>query len=185
MERAVRIAGIKKKATPHTLRHSFACHTYEYTCDLRKIQQILGHVHLETTTIYVRVAKPTDGQAITSPLDVMTRNQATRAQSVRAKMPSIGRLRIHLKPESNGKPGARKAKVTLSIETDARPVYLTGIVATEVRRGWVNLQIPPLEQWEEPMRWLTRVQRERIEEAAFYELLQQEVPKRLLQLAPE
>ena len=185
MERAVRIAGIKKKATPHTLRHSFVCHTYEYTCDLRKIQQILGHVHLETTTIYVRVAKPTDGQAVTSPLDVMTRNQATRAQSDRAKMPSIGRLRIHLKPESNGKPGARKAKVTLSIKTDASPVYLTGIVATEVRRGWVNLQIPPLEQWEEPMRWLTRVQRERIEEAAFYELLQQEVPKRLLQLAPE
>ena len=62
MERAVRIGGIKKRATPHTLRHSFACHTYEYTCDLRKIQKILGHVRLETTTIYVRVAKPTDGQ---------------------------------------------------------------------------------------------------------------------------
>jgi hypothetical protein len=39
---------------------------------LRKIQQILGHVRLETTTIYVRVAQPTDRQSVTSPLDVMT-----------------------------------------------------------------------------------------------------------------
>jgi len=44
--------------------------------------------------------------------------------------------------------------------------------------------IPPLEHWEEPMRWLTRAQRDRIEEPGFYELLQQEIPKRLLQLTP-
>ena len=160
------------------------CHTYEYTCDLRKIQQILGHVHLETTTIYVRVAKPTDGQAVTSPLDVMTRQQAARAPSARPSAPSVGRLGIHLKPEPSEKPGFRKAKVTLSIQTNARPVYLTGIVASEVRRGWVNLEIPPLEQWEEPLRWLSRRQRERIEEPSFYELLQREIPRRLLQPAP-
>lgn len=184
MERALRIAGIKKKATPHTLRHSFACHTYEYTCDLRKIQQILGHVHLETTTIYVRVAKPTDGQAVTSPLDVMTRKQTARAQFVRRCAPSVGRLRIHLKSEASERPNFRKAIVTLSIQTDAKPVYLTGIVADEVRRGWVNLKIPPLEQWEEPLRWLSREQRGRIEEPAFYELLQCEISRRLLHLPP-
>ncbi len=61
---------------------------------------------------------------------------------------------------------------------------LTGIVARKVRRGWMNLEIPPLEQWEEPLRWLSRGQRERIEEPGFYELLQREVPRRLLQLAP-
>lgn len=77
--------------TPHTLRHSSACHTYEYTCDLRKIQQILGHVHLE---------------------------------------------------------------------------------------------IPPLEQWEEPLRWFSRQQRQRNEEPSFYQLLQCEIPRRLLQLSP-
>ncbi len=185
MERAVRIAGIKKKATPHTLRHSFACHTYEYTCDLRKIQQILGHVHLETTTIYVRVAKPTDGQAVVSPLDVMTRKQNSRSQAVRPRTPSVGRLRIHLKPEPGEKPGFRSAKVTLSIQTDARPVYLTGIVANEVRRDWVNLEIPPLEHWEEPLRWLAQRQRERIGEPSFYELLQREIPRRLFRLARE
>ena len=89
-----------------------------------------------------------------------------------------------MKPESSETPGVRAAKVTLEVKTEARPVYLTGIVAREVRRGWVNLEIPPLEQWEEPMRWISRGQRERIEEPAFYELLQQKVPRRLLQLAP-
>ena len=100
----------------------------------------------------------------------------------------MGKLRIHLKPEPSQRKeknrAARRAKVTLSIQTDARPVYLTGIVANEVRHGWVNLQIPPLEQWEEPMRWLSRKQRERIEAPEFYELLQREIPMRLLQLAP-
>ncbi|MBL7038604.1 MAG: hypothetical protein ISR77_08225 [Pirellulaceae bacterium] len=139
---------------------------------------------LQTTTIYVRVAKPTDGRAVTSPLDVMTRKQAARAKSARPSAPSVGRLGIHLKPEPSENPVFRKAKVTLSIQTNAGPVYLTGIVASEVRRGWVNLEIPPLEQWEEPLRWLSRVQRERIEEPGFYELLQGEIPKRLLQLTP-
>jgi len=151
---------------------------------LRKIQKILGHVHLETTTIYVRVAKPASGQAVTSPLDVLTAGQASRARPARATAPSVGKLRIHMKPQPSDKPGFRAAKVTLAIPTEAKPVYLTGIVAREVRRGWVNLEIPPLEQWEEPLRWLSRQQRERIEEPAFFELLQREIPRRLLQLAP-
>ena len=107
-----------------------------------------------------------------------------RAQPVRPSTPSVGKLGIHLRPEPSEKPGFRKAKVTLSIQTNAGPVYLTGIVASEVRRGWVNLEIPPLEQWEEPLRWLSRRQRERIEEPSFYELLQREIPRRLLQPAP-
>ena len=152
---------------------------------MRKIQKILGHVHLETTTIYVRVAKPSDGQAVTSPLDVMTGQRAARAQRGLPSAPSVGRLRIHVKPQPSDKPGFRMAKVTLAIPTEGRPVYLTGIVAREVRRGWMNLEIPPLEQWEEPLRWLSRGQRERIEEPGFYELLQREVPRRLLQLAPD
>jgi len=182
MERAVRIAGIRKKATPHSLRHSFACHTYEYTCDLRKIQKILGHVRLETTTIYVKLARPADGEAVTSPLDVLTNKLATGAAARPKDAPSVGKLRIHLQPESNDRPASRQAKVTLQLQTDARPVYLTGIVAREVRRGWVNLEIPPLEQWEESLRWLSRRQRKRIEEPGFYELLQREIPRRLLRL---
>jgi len=155
---------------------------YICTCDLRKIQKILGHVRLETTTIYVKVARPPDDEAVTSPLDVLSKKQAAGAAARRQEAPSVGKLRIHFRPEPNDRPESRQAKVTLELQTDARPVYLTGIVAREVRHGWMNLEIPPLEQWEGPLRWLSRTQRERIEEPAFYELLQREIPRRLLRL---
>ena len=48
----------------------------------------------------------------------------------------------------------------------------------ERRRGWLNLQIPPLGSWSELIRWLTRAQRERIESKEFYELLQREIRAR-------
>ena len=67
MQRSLRIAKIKKKATPHSLRHSFATHSFENGCDIRRIQKLMGHAKLETTTIYVKVAKPTDASAVRSP----------------------------------------------------------------------------------------------------------------------
>ena len=44
----------------------------------------------------------------------------------------------------------------------------------------MTLEIPALEQWEESLKWLDRQQRERIEEPAFFELLQRMIPARLL-----
>jgi len=68
VQEAARRAGIKKKVSPHILRHSWATHLLERGTDLKTIQVLLGHVDLESTTIYLHLSHR-HLQAVQNPIE--------------------------------------------------------------------------------------------------------------------
>jgi len=68
VKNAAKKAGIQKRVTPHTMRHSYATHLLEAGENIRKIQELLGHNDLSTTQIYTKVSMQ-ELKKVKSPLD--------------------------------------------------------------------------------------------------------------------
>jgi integrase/recombinase XerD len=77
-------AGLRKRVSPHLIRHSYATHLLESGADLRTIQLLLGHVEVRHTVLYLHLSQK-HLQAVASPLDALTLSAPDTARRTRLK----------------------------------------------------------------------------------------------------
>jgi len=70
LTKVVRGAGIEKRVTPHTFRHSFATHLLDMGLDVRSVQVLLGHAWIESTARYLHLSRQRIA-GLPSPLDLI------------------------------------------------------------------------------------------------------------------
>jgi integrase/recombinase XerD len=81
---AAKAAGITRRVSPHTLRHSYATHLLEAGADLRTIQVLLGHAKLADTTVYLHLSRR-HLQAVPSPIESLTVSTSAEARLSRRR----------------------------------------------------------------------------------------------------
>jgi len=79
---AAELAGLNKRVSPHTLRHSYATHLLEAGADLRTIQLLLGHSNLNHTTVYLHLSRR-HLEAVANPIDGLLLSRPSEAKRSR------------------------------------------------------------------------------------------------------